>query len=209
MALVASDTLFLLSGRQYPGSCLDIVRPCGECGCISASSCSCIAPYSLELRPTPVTQIVSVKIDGDTLDDSAYKLLDFHTLVRTDGYSWPKWQRLDRDVTQAETFEVQYAYGVAPPPAGKLAAAVLTCELIQARSDDGVCRIPDTARRITKQGISYEQVDIAELQAGLSGLREVDLFLRSVNPHGVSMGAAIASPDVGAYARRETWEAAP
>ena len=30
MLAVASDILFELSGRRFPGSCSDIVRPCGQ-----------------------------------------------------------------------------------------------------------------------------------------------------------------------------------
>lgn len=106
----ATDILFLMSGRQYPGFCRDVVRPCsrsrygspsgigvgalvpdqwsnrswtGWCSCNwSADQCGCSHLSEITLGVFPVAEIEEVKLDGQVLDEAEYKVQDFMHLVR-------------------------------------------------------------------------------------------------------------------------------
>lgn len=108
---IASDLLFELSGRRFPGSCRDVVRPCsrsiyepndyyvggpylsvgqvggrtwgGWCSCNRRQQqCGCSRLSELSLGAGPVSSIIEVKLDGAVLDPSRYRIDDFRWLVR-------------------------------------------------------------------------------------------------------------------------------
>lgn len=101
--LGASNMLYHLTGRRWPGSCQDTVRPCaqtydntwrpirstvgglaGGCGCGVEDRCGCGGYSAIDLGVQPVTQIDSVKIDGATIDSSLYQIHDYRLLVWAD-----------------------------------------------------------------------------------------------------------------------------
>lgn len=159
--LIASEILFERSGRRWPGSCTETVRPCAQrsmsityhqtplvhseilgapivvCGCGRDSSCSCSGLHAIDFGLVPITAVSGVKVDGVTLGASLYRIDDYRRLVRlpnADGTNpgWPCGQDLTADPdTDDETFEVTITYGVAPPQAGVRAAAALGCWLVQ------------------------------------------------------------------------------
>lgn len=161
--VAASGALYMLSGQQFPGACIDrVVRPCDQtrgCGLQTLPSgyvigwdghrwsdseqpaCSC-QPLSRILLPNfPVDEIVEVKIDGDVLDPDEYRLDSWRYLTRlpdADGraQSWPSCQRLDKADTEDGTFSVRYLAGKNPPPMGVLAAKELACQIYLACSSD-------------------------------------------------------------------------
>lgn len=224
---VASDALFLLSGRQFAGTCRDTVRPCGcsggtgpaywsrgrSCGCLSGRRCGCTTVGEISLGAYPVTDIVSVKVDGDTLAASQYRIDDHRWLVRlpdADGSNpgWPHCNRMDLATTEDSTFEVTFDYGIAPPTGGSRAAASLACQLALACNPDSddTCRLPQRVRSIVRAGVSMDMavvLDPLELfREGRTGLVEVDLWLASVNPHGIRRRATVHSPDLQRSVRR-------
>jgi hypothetical protein len=234
---IASDILYELSGRQFPGSCQDYVRPCsagagsmitrssnggvwrGSCSCTGATACACHHPYEITLGVYPLTSIVSI-IQADTtnpaypasttLDSSLYRIDDYRWLVRqpdTDGGNpgWPCCQRLDRPIGEEQTFQVTFTWGQSPPAAGVRAAAALACELALACSPEtiGQCRLPKRITDISRQGVSMALIDPFDfLDKGLTGIYEVDVFLRTYNPSQLRRRAGIISPDIPRHARR-------
>lgn len=213
---VASDILFELSGRRFAGSCTDVVRPTGSRGCWSHSSAG-YALSEITLGAYPVTAITAVKVREDkggtleTLDSSLYRIDNYRKLVRLDDPNgnnpgWPSHQDMGQDESgDGVFFEVELSYGIAPPPAGVHAAAALACELAQACSPDsiGKCRLPKRAQSIVRQGLTVEFIDAAQFLADdLTGLYEVDLFLRTYNPAGLRRSAAVLSPDLPPRVRR-------
>src|SRR5262249_23894476 len=74
---------------------------CGQCygGC----SCSVI---SEALLPAPVSQVLQVKVDGQILDPSAYRVDNWRLLVRTDGGIWPVCNDLAKADTEVGTWSV-------------------------------------------------------------------------------------------------------
>lgn len=216
----ASSILFVLSGRQFPGVCEETVRPCalrtnqprhssfswglwdwrpawGSCGCRSGDICGCGSLSQIELRQ-PVTEVAEVKVDGDVLDPSAYRVDDWRWLVRIDGESWPCCQDLSLESTEPGTFEVTYAFGTLPSPGGDRAAAALACELGKAWSPEltGECRLPKRVQQLTRQGVTMVMNPADVFDEGLTGISEVDLWLRSVNPKRDRGRLVVCSPDV-------------
>ena len=108
---IASDVLFELSGRQFPGICTTLVYPCSQsrpsdpfpdrdsrtaslsltpaCPCGIPDRCGCGGLSQVELGVVPVTAINEVRVDGAILPATSYRIDDYRYLVRTDDESWP------------------------------------------------------------------------------------------------------------------------
>lgn len=233
---MATDLLYVLSGQQYPGECVKVLRPCpppnlscfgdvlGGVGGIDTtlrghhvdldypyehSSCSCHWMPKIDLGYWPVVNVAYVKIDGVTIDPSTYRLDERKYLVRlanpTDNYSnpgWPLCQRLDRASDAPETFEVMIEHGVAPPPSGRAAARKLAGEMAKACAGMA-CALPGKVTSVHRQGVAMTLIDPAMLDKGLTGVYEVDLFLKAHNPNGRRGKSVMWSPDLP----RENWHA--
>lgn len=209
MLQAASDVLFELSGRQFPGTCETTIRPAARCHHAERSAslpvarrsgrgCGCPS-YLFRLPDHPVELVTEVKVDGDVVDPSLYRLDDHRTLVRladADGSNpgWPSSQRLDLATTEDDTWSISYLWGREPPPMGVTAAAVLACELALACDPETVsqCRLPKNVTSVTREGVSLvlSPSDFLD-RDGKTGLYEVDLFLRAVNPARVRQRATV------------------
>jgi hypothetical protein len=142
---------------------------------------------AVRLPHPDVTSIVAVTVDDAPF--SSFRL-DGAWLARTDGQGWPLCQ--DRAV-------VTYRFGRPPPDAGRLAAVQLAVEFGRAAcaSPDQTCRLPMRLQSVTRQGISFEALDdLQYVQAGLTGLLAVDMWIKSVNPYGRKQPASLWSPDL-------------
>jgi hypothetical protein len=210
MLQAASDVLFELSGRQFPGTCEATIRPVARCSHIEQSvslpvprstgpaGCGC-APHHFSLPDYPVAAVSEVKIDGAVVSPSLYRVDDNRTLVRladADGSNpgWPSGQRDDLPTTAEGTWSITYTWGREPPPMGVTAAAVLACELALACDPEtvGDCRLPKNVTSVTREGVSLvlSPSDFLD-RDGKTGLYEVDLFLRAVNPARVRQRASV------------------
>jgi hypothetical protein len=206
--MVATEVLWALSGRRY-GTCTETVRPCRRepagrldariwvapemwswprawsyaCGRCSGE-CGCAATPSIVLWRRPVTAILDVVVDGETLTADAYRLDDHRRLVRTDGEQWPTSQDPDAPDGSPGTWSVSYRWGTPPPTAGVAAVQTLACELT--RGQLGLdCALPERVTSVSRQGISYTISDPTSLlDKGRTGIYTVDLFLAAVNPNG-------------------------
>lgn len=230
---VATEILWALSGRRF-GVCPVTVRPCrrpcertltpmfgpyygagsftptlldgawingcGQC----TTDCSC-GPMCEVVLPGPVDSVIEVKVDGVVVPAADYLVYDHHTLVRRDpSECWPYCQDLGEADTEAGTFSVTYGLGIPVPAAGLYAAELYACELLKACTD-GPCRLPRRVTSITRQGVTWSLLDPMEfLDNGLTGLYEVDAWLKAVNPAGLSRGARVYSVD-RRPPRRQTW----
>lgn len=173
-------------------------------GVVSHYGCS--NPPEIELGVYPVVAVSAVKIDGVTIPSGEYKLLDSRTLVRmlatassapTQRYGWPTCQRLDLPDTEQGTFSVTLTYGQVPPVGGVLAATKLAEHLALPQLGDAT-KYPQRVTSMQRQGVSSMTVDVMDIvKTGKTGIYEVDLFLRSVNPKQLSRRGAVWSPDVG------------
>ena len=186
---LATGILYVKTGRGY-GICTHVWRPCHSCGCADWAGCGCSTYPGLDLERGPAVQVVSVKIDGATLDASAYRLTDqlswrLPTLLRVDGEAWPCCQDLAANpATDPHTFEVTYDYGNDLPPGAEAMAATLACEYLGLWGG-GACRLPKRLTTLTREGLTATFLDTLEsLASGLLGIPEVDTWWQTYNPGG-------------------------
>ena len=166
----------------------------------------CTKPPEVDLGAYPVTNIVTVLIDGVVIPSTEYFVQDYRRLVRlrptataipTERYGWPTCQSLDLPDTEPGTFSVSFTYGVAPPLAGIEAARELATELALSRAGKPN-RLPTRITSLTRQGVTAAAIDSMDfLKLGKTGLYFVDLFIGTYNPHGTRRKPIVWSPDRG------------
>lgn len=191
------------SGLSYSGPYFDwywLPQMCGACG----NDCSCNRVPEVIL-PAPVSQIVTVKVDGSPLaTGGAYRVDNNRRLVRTDGQDWPRCNNLLLDDTQAGTWSVTAEYGEAVPESGQLAMGELACELLKAMAGED-CRLPPGVTQLVRQGMTISYPDVGQLlQDGRTGLYLVDLFLASENPFGLKQRPRVYGVDRPVHRRAGT-----
>ena len=141
-------------------------------------------------------------MNGILLDPGSYRVDDGKWLVRTDGDCWPGCQDLSKPDTELGTFSVTYLNAIPVDHLGMYAAGVLACEYAKACA--GVkCRLPSGVTSITRQGISME-VSAGLFPNGLTGINEVDVWVQMYNPHALTTGPTVWTPNQGGRARTTT-----
>lgn len=214
----ASELLYMLSGKQFEGVCMETIRPCSRryysqlssndygiaesmipfrfggflpaCGCHSSDICTCLDLPAVDLR-SDVLDVTEVQVDGDIFTD--YELRD-QSVVRTDGNAWPCCDT---------PFYITYEYGHEVPETGVTAAGVLACELyLNARPSDipnAKCRLPRNIQSVARQGVSVIFNSLTKTRRDTPfrfGIWEIDLFLEAFNPLGQTNASNIVlSPD--------------
>lgn len=170
---MATNMLFRATCRLYPGHCPVTIRPCVECRC-HRSPCDCTHRYPfIDLQDRyPVISVEEVLIDGAIF--TAWRLDDYHRLVRTDGECWPHCNDLILPPTEPNTMQVKYTAGRRPPLELQAAVAELACEMKRA-CNGGDCVFPRNVTSVSRQGIT---LNIAALQDAVgkfgTGLAFVD-----------------------------------
>lgn len=216
-AVAASSIVYVASGRQWTGLCgPTVIRPItggsggGPSGLPLSGPIDSMQAATNSAGPTdqglrlglyPVRSIVQVKIDGQVLSPTKYRLDEGRYLERRDGNPWPSWQRLDFDDTQVGTFAITVTHGADPPAAGVDAASALGAELAKSRA--GLPnRLPTRLTSLTRQGVTMAVLDpMTFLQKGLTGVYDVDLWIMSVNPQMQTRRPAVFSPDTQKHRR--------
>lgn len=164
---------------------------CGHDG----AACGCIGTRQVRLWGNPGrASIVSVKVDGLTLDPSAYRLDPGALLVRLDGQGWPLCQDLTAPDTAEGTWSVTYTPGAPVDGLGAYAAGVLAGQYVRLCAG-GQCDLPSTATQVQRDGVTLTLAPGA-FPGGRTGIREVDVYLERWNPHGLRAPSTVWSPDV-------------
>jgi hypothetical protein len=174
----------MLDGKIYNLTC-GVCR--GECGC---------GPISEMILDPPAQAVIEVKVDGVVLAPSAYRVDDYRRLVRLDGGKWPDCQQLDKPDTEPGTFSVSYWSGNIPDPGASFALTDLAVEWWKA-CQGKQCSLGENVRQVARQGITYDVDTVYEsIREGRTGLKRVDLWIFSVNPHGLRRRLRVYSPDM-------------
>lgn len=215
-AKTASYLLWSMSGRKYQGETIVTERytcvlrnnrmgpsikttspilfggdvyniPSGDYDEYSELTSDGMSPESrIRLRGRPVTKIHAIRNrHGVILDPSDYYLVDHSTIHIKPGVAW----------TPCNT-EITYSYGAPVPTAGKMAARKLAIEFARLWSGDADCELPQRVTSVSRQGVSYTILDNQEFIEELrTGLYEIDLFLKVVNPDNARRKSKVFSPD--------------
>jgi hypothetical protein len=123
--------------------------------------------------------------NGQILDPNSYYLVDHSTIHIKAGTPWTPCN-----------VEITYAYGVPVPTAGKMAARKLAIEFARLWAGDEMCELPQRVTSVSRQGVSYTILDNQEFIEELrTGLYEIDLFLKTVNPDNARRKSKVFSVD--------------
>jgi hypothetical protein len=215
-AQVASYLLWAMSGRKYTGlttvteryTCVlrnnrmgpstkttspvlfggDVYNiPSGDYDEYSELTSDGMSPDArIRLRGRPVTKIHAIRNKtGQIIDPANYYLVDHSTIHIKAGTPW----------TPCNT-EITYSYGTPVPMAGKMAARKLAIEFCRLWNGDESCELPQRVTSVSRQGVSYTILDNQEFIDELrTGLYEIDLFLKVVNPDNARRKSRVFSPD--------------
>lgn len=166
-----------------------------NCGCTGGCSCAarCEVPF-----PTSVASVTSVAVDGLTLNPAAYRLDSWRgrpMLVRVDGECWPECQDMNVEPDAEGSFVITYQPGRPLPAAGQIAAGEFACEIAKA-CVGADCALPQQMASLSRNGVDIEMVDPTVIaEDGLTGIQNVDLWIRSVNPARRAQRSRVASVD--------------
>lgn len=172
-----------------------------NCMCPGGSVCQCGPSQCDTVEVTgPTTRTgMTVSIDGVTLDQSAYRVIDGHTLIRTDGEQWPLCNDLSSQDPPA--FVVTHLVGTEIPEALQYATDRLACEYAKACTGAD-CALPRQLRSLTRDGVELDVVDLpADSTMVRTGIPLVDDVIRALNPSGARRPASVWSPDLPAPTR--------
>lgn len=164
-----------------------------NCGCGPQSGYSC----AIKLPP-PVGRVDSVRLNGAEMDMDDFRVDSGNVLVYVGGGDCPfdAPQNLMLDDTQDGTWSVTYLNAIKPDLLAAQAAARLAFEFSLACTGNVKrCRLPENVTTVVRLGVAME-LGREMWPSGLTGIREVDAWLRSVNPDGRKQQARIYSPDL-------------
>ncbi|MET0488735.1 MAG: hypothetical protein ABWZ30_05490 [Jiangellaceae bacterium] len=170
------------------------------CGCSTDCSCSFVSEVVL---PSPVGGVTEVVVDGVTLSANDYRVDNGNRLVRLDGYTWPKCQDMTAGVHEAGAFAVTYYNNYRPDGLASWVAGIMAVEFAKSCTG-GKCRLPSGVQTISRLGVSME-IPSGMFDQGLTGIREVDSWIRLWNPYQVKSPSSVWSPDMRPARRTTSW----
>jgi hypothetical protein len=205
-AISASYLLWALSGRRYsnprtivenyecPGNLTPgIPHPTLLRGRVYNLCAGCGASYTLRLRNRPVLKLESVVYQDEELDPSDYEIVN-RAVLR------PRYRRYWNMCNDGIT--VRYRYGQPPPVSGRRAARFLANQFVCAWSGGEDCKLPAKMSSISREGVTIDVQNTNDfLDRGLTGVYEVDLFLKTINPGKSTHPSRVFSPDIPRAAR--------
>lgn len=169
------------------------------CGHPRYYGCGCQIIHQVKL-PGEVSGPITVTIDGDELDPSAYRVDDGNWLVRQDGEPWPVNLNASIPLGEPGTMGVTYYQGVSPLTEDlQFAAGLLAVEWYKACTNKA-CALPDSVTAVTRQGIQFTLPSTMET----SGIRAVDEIVAGYNPYRLKTPSRVLSPDT-MRARQRTY----
>jgi hypothetical protein len=166
------------------------------CGC--GSGCCC-RPRCQIMLDGPVASIEEVLVHGEVVPSTEYRVdvqEGAYWLVKMSDGCWPTCQDMDELANGAHAFAVTYTRGVAVPLSVLWATAMLACEMGKAIVG-AACALPQRLSSLTRQGVTADfiqtELDISTFQTGIN---EVDMIIRAVNPSQRYSPPLILSPDL-------------
>lgn len=140
-----------------------------------ADTCDGSRLETIRLPWLPVRDVLEVKVNGEPLDESAYRLLPgTNVLARVDGQPWPTQQNQALEDTEVGTWSVTFRHGMDLPSDAQDLVTGFACELAK-RCRNVACSLPDGLKVLSRPGITYAVVDPLEYRSkGLTGYLPLD-----------------------------------
>lgn len=170
---IASEIVFNLDGRYYPGICQKTKSLCIECLTCRRHHCGCAPRDTIDLGGRyPVYAAWDVVVDGETLAPAAYTVYKRRHLALLEG-TWPR----GTDILDPAAFRATWAFGRPVPPGGRRAAALFAAEIAKGCLQMD-CQIPQRVSSITREGVSYPVLDsLSMIAEGRTGVALTDLWV--------------------------------
>lgn len=167
--------------------------------CCGASTCGCESGCEIKLD-TYVGTISSIQVGAVELyvgHESDFRIDNDSIIVYQGTDTCPFPVRPDMSAAPGADGYFAITYLPSRPVDGQAAyaAGVLAVEYAKACSGSKACRLPSGVTQVVKQGITY-QVTPGTFPNGVTGIREVDTYIVSINPNGLKVAPAIWSPDL-------------
>ena len=166
----------------------------------------------IELYDYPVNEILLVKIDGVEIPATEYELRESKYLLRirptagyqaTERFGWPTSQIQDLPDTEVGTFSVTYNYGQDPGSGGRMACRALALNLALPSFGEANA-YPERLTSISRQGVTAEFANVIDImKTGGTGIRTVDMWIKSVNPNLQMKKPLVYSPDTARNQRQQ------
>lgn len=173
------------------------------CGC-GVGVCGHDDMRSLYL-PGPVGDIEWVKIDGEVIDPTKYRVDDGNRLISLDpDLVWPGRQNIYVGPDDPGSFAISYYQGAAPDDLIASAAGHLAIEFYKSATKDSTCRLPRRVKEVSRRGTTYE-VNLGLFADGLTRIEEVDAVILILNPNKQKQRSRIVAPELNRRGTRTTW----
>jgi hypothetical protein len=171
-------------------------------------SCSIRSRSAITL-PFPVVSVDAVDIAGTTIDPAQFVVYDSRTIVWQSPddppATFPTTQDLNAPAGDPSTWSLTITHGTPPPIDTAYITGIFACELAKMLADLP-CALPRTVTNISRQGVTYTMVQNDFIEMGYVGIRTVDEWIHSVNPHRLASPPRVFSPDTISLApRTQTW----
>lgn len=159
-----------------------------------------VSLYTVTDDGQQVSRLVGGVVHGDSIrfTEPAYELGDFAAGDFTAlDFGSMYFQELQCSCPRRQQLRVTYNAGSTLTASARAAVIALAHELylrVQPCDECGTCRLPMRTTSVTREGISYnigDPLDATGLAVGGTGLPDVDLWLRGVNPRQATMRSAV------------------
>lgn len=165
---------------------------------------------NIHLRGRPIRSVNSVTVDGmevvdfDIFNTSTIRLPKKcgNVWLWTSGVSWSGPGPVPLNWTDSNavrclrTVIVDYVYGAEAPEGIENAINILAEEIQKAFDHDDECRLPQRVTEVSSRGITMETLNPNFfIESGLTGIPEVDLFVKIHNPSNAKARARVYSAD--------------
>lgn len=194
--IAATLIVWAATGRRWAGAC-EARTLTFDVATIPAGTADLV-----ELPGWPVREVTGVAVDGVPLL-VGWRLINGRWLQRTTTtglgmVSTLAWAGAGRELT------VTYVPGADPPAGGARAVGVLAGQFALGMAGDASCQLPQRVQSITRQGVTIAVLDPMDFLAdGLTGIAEVDMWIRAVNPLGLRSRPMVWTPET---APPRAWE---
>lgn len=210
----ASDALYNLTGRRWPGLCTDTFRPmCGDyCNelphptMINGHMANvCGAHEDIRLPAIDVVEILEVKINGTVIDSDLYFLRNRRSLVAKRGadgsyLTFPCYNDPHALDDANLTWSIKYSHGASPPPSMVTAAAIYAWEFALGWTPNcaGSCRLPKRVTTVTRAGMTFAILDpLSVFDKGMTGVPDVDALIKALAYGEAKQRAYVGRPGSG------------
>lgn len=152
---------------------------CG--GCTGTCSCTLV---DVAYLPAPTRTVVEVKLDGNVMDPSLYRVDENRKLVRLDGELWPMCQNMGAPDDRPGTWSVTITVGEDVPLLARRAVGQLAAELAKDCAGEA-CMLPYEITSLSRQGVnlSFGSPNEVDPVIGQLNLQWVSLFINTYNPN--------------------------